>query len=77
MVLSDCKLGAHLSVLLNALGVASTLRSLDISGNEIGNFGARLMAKALQINSSLETLVIDRNQIGSDGFWDLANALKE
>uniref|UniRef100_A0A914UX18 Uncharacterized protein n=1 Tax=Plectus sambesii TaxID=2011161 RepID=A0A914UX18_9BILA len=77
VVLSDCKLGAHLSVLLNALGVASTLRSLDISGNEIGNFGARLMAKALQINSSLETLVIDRNQIGSDGFWDLANALKE
>ncbi len=77
IVLSDCKLGGHLSVLLNALGVASTLRSLDISGNEIGNFGARLMAKALQINSSLETLYIDRNQIGSDGFWDLANALKE
>jgi hypothetical protein len=75
-VLSDCRLGVHLSVLLNTLGVASSLRSLDISGNEMGNFGARLLAKALQINPSLETLYIDRNQITGDGYADLAHALK-
>ncbi|TKR93236.1 hypothetical protein L596_007730 [Steinernema carpocapsae] len=74
--LSDCRLGTHLSVILNTLGVASTLRKLDISGNDLGNFGARLLAKALQINVSLRELTIDRNQITSDGFSDIAHSLK-
>lgn len=42
----------------------------------MGNFGARLLAKALQINVSLKTIIIDRNQITGDGFADIAHALK-
>uniref|UniRef100_A0A1I7YRM4 Carm_PH domain-containing protein n=1 Tax=Steinernema glaseri TaxID=37863 RepID=A0A1I7YRM4_9BILA len=76
LTLSDCRLGNHLSVILNTLGVASTLRKLDISGNDLGNFGARLLAKALQINVSLRELVIDRNQITSEGFADIAHSLR-
>uniref|UniRef100_A0A914S2R6 Uncharacterized protein n=1 Tax=Parascaris equorum TaxID=6256 RepID=A0A914S2R6_PAREQ len=42
----------------------------------MGNFGARLLAKALQINVSLKTIMVDRNQITGDGFADIAHALK-
>ncbi|VDD93574.1 unnamed protein product [Enterobius vermicularis] len=72
LILSDCRLGTHLSVLLNTLGVSSSLQYLDISGNEMGNFGARLLAKALQVNLSLRTLVVDRNQVTGDGYADIA-----
>lgn len=77
LCLSDCRIGVSLCVLLNALGVAPKLKLLDISGNEIGNFGARLLSKALQVNSALETLLIDRNQITFEGYLDIAYALKE
>ncbi|KAI1714065.1 protein CARMIL [Ditylenchus destructor] len=73
--LSDCRLGSYLSVVLNALGVAS-LKSLDISGNDIGNIGARLLSKALQLNNSLKKVSVDRNQIGPDGLAELAHALE-
>ncbi len=42
----------------------------------LGNFGARLLAKALQLNGTLETLVIDRNLITSDGYCDLAHSIE-
>ncbi|VDK87640.1 unnamed protein product [Litomosoides sigmodontis] len=73
--IADCRLGSHLSVLLNTLGVASSLHYLDITGNEMGNFGARLLAKALQINTSLKTVLIDKNQITSGGYVDIAHSL--
>ncbi|VDK72331.1 unnamed protein product [Onchocerca ochengi] len=73
--IADCRLGSHLSILLNSLGVASSLHYLDITGNEMGNFGARLLAKALQINTSLKTVLIDKNQITSDGYVDIAHSL--
>lgn len=41
----------------------------------MGNFGARLLAKALQINTSLETVLIDKNQITGDGYVDIAQSL--
>uniref|UniRef100_A0A0N5B0S5 CARMIL_C domain-containing protein n=1 Tax=Syphacia muris TaxID=451379 RepID=A0A0N5B0S5_9BILA len=75
LILCDCRLGTHLSVLLNALGVSTSLQLLDITGNEIGNFGARLLAKALQVNLSLRTVVMDRNQVTGDGYTDIAHAL--
>ncbi|EFO22296.2 leucine Rich Repeat family protein [Loa loa] len=73
--IADCRLGSHLSILLNTLGVACSLYYLDISGNEMGNFGARLLAKALQINTSLKTVLIDKNQITGDGYVDIAHSL--
>lgn len=42
----------------------------------MGNFGARLLAKALQINGSLKTVLLDRNQITGDGYADIAHSLK-
>ncbi|CAI2311134.1 unnamed protein product [Caenorhabditis sp. 36 PRJEB53466] len=74
--MSECRLGAYLSVLLNTLGATTTLKSLDISGNEIGNFGARILSKALQVNVSLRSVSIDNNHIGADGFVDLATSMK-
>ncbi|EFP10191.1 CRE-CRML-1 protein [Caenorhabditis remanei] len=74
--LSEARLGAYLSVLLNTLGATTTLKSLDISGNEIGNFGARILSKALQVNVSLRSVSIDNNHIGADGFVDLATSMK-
>ncbi|KAH9637129.1 hypothetical protein HF086_016151 [Spodoptera exigua] len=59
--LSDCKLKGDLYGLLNALGGARRLRSLDVGGNLAGDAGARLLAKALQCNCTLQTLYIDRN----------------
>ena len=65
---------AHFAIMLRLLpGFLFCLRYL---GNEIGNFGARLLAKALQINVSLKTVVLDRNQITGDGYADIAQALK-
>ncbi|CAJ0574274.1 unnamed protein product, partial [Mesorhabditis spiculigera] len=76
LVLSDARLGAHLSVLLNTLGATPCLRHLDISANEMGNFGARILSKALQLNASLRTILIDGNHITADGFADIASAIQ-
>ena len=73
--LSDCRIGESIHVILNALGI-SKLSALDISNNEIGNSGARLLSKALQLNHCLQKIFIDRNQITAEGFVELANALK-
>lgn len=53
--LADSKLKAELSVLLNALGSNASLTRLDISGNAMGDMGAKMLAKALQINTKLRS----------------------
>lgn len=40
---------------------------LDISGNGMGDVGARLLAKALQINTRLRKIMLDRNNISLQG----------
>ncbi|KJH42166.1 leucine Rich repeat-containing domain protein [Dictyocaulus viviparus] len=75
LILSDARLGPHLSVLLNTLGASTSLRVLDISNNDLGQFGARILSKALQLNVSLRTIVIDSNHLGIDGLLDLATAI--
>ncbi|XP_063828094.1 F-actin-uncapping protein LRRC16A isoform X2 [Ostrinia nubilalis] len=74
--LSDCKLKGDLYGLLNALGGARRLRSLDVGGNLAGDAGARLLAKALQCNCTLHTLYIDRNAFSLQGLTDIAMALR-
>ncbi|KAG7296191.1 hypothetical protein JYU34_021292 [Plutella xylostella] len=74
--LSDCKLKGDLYGLLNALGGARRLRTLDVSGNLAGDAGARLLAKALQCNCTLQTLYIDRNAFSLQGLTDIATALR-
>ncbi|VDM65148.1 unnamed protein product [Strongylus vulgaris] len=75
LFLSDARLGPHLSVLLNTLGAATSLRFLDISNNDLGHFGARILSKALELNTSLRSIVIDNNHLGVEGLCDLATAL--
>lgn len=51
MAESRLKLGA--SVLLQALGTNPNLTALDISGNAMGDTGAKMLAKALRVNTRL------------------------
>ena len=74
--LPDSRLKGDLYNLINALGSNNCLRTLDISGNQIGDAGARLLAKALQINSHLKTIIYDKNNITLQGYADIAHALE-
>ncbi|KAG7324560.1 hypothetical protein KOW79_012576 [Hemibagrus wyckioides] len=75
--LADSKLKADLSMVLNAVGGNSSLTRLDISGNGMGDMGAKMLAKALQINTKLRTVIWDRNNISAQGLQDVAAALEK
>ncbi|KAF7236031.1 Capping protein, Arp2/3 and myosin-I linker protein 2 [Varanus komodoensis] len=65
------------SILLDSLGSRSTcLVALDISGNAMGDFGAKMLAKALSVNTTLRTLIWDRNNTTLGGFFDVSRALE-
>uniref|UniRef100_A0A8D9EMM6 Leucine-rich repeat-containing protein 16A n=1 Tax=Cacopsylla melanoneura TaxID=428564 RepID=A0A8D9EMM6_9HEMI len=72
----DCKLKNEMYNILSALGTNSSLQVMDITGNLIGDGGARLLAKSLQMNTSLHTLHIDRNNISLSGYTELAYGLE-
>ncbi|NWH89207.1 CARL2 protein, partial [Aegithalos caudatus] len=71
---SRLKLGTN--VLLSALGSNTSLISLDISGNAMGDTGAKMLAKALQINTKLRTVIWDRNNTTAHGLLEVAQALE-
>ncbi|XP_034401871.1 F-actin-uncapping protein LRRC16A [Cyclopterus lumpus] len=75
--LADSKLKTDLSIILNALGSNTSLTKLDISGNSMGDMGAKMLAKALQINTKLRTILWDRNNISPQGLQDVAAALEK
>ncbi|XP_073319009.1 F-actin-uncapping protein LRRC16A isoform X2 [Pagrus major] len=75
--LADSKLKSDLSIVLNALGSNTSLTKVDISGNAMGDMGAKMLAKALQINTKLRTVVWDRNNISPQGLQDVAAALEK
>ncbi|XP_056138404.1 capping protein, Arp2/3 and myosin-I linker protein 2 [Lampris incognitus] len=72
----DSKLKAGTTILINSLGSSTSLTKVDISGNAIGNTGAKMLAKALLTNTKLRTVVWDRNNITARGFQDVADALE-
>ncbi|KFO19993.1 Leucine-rich repeat-containing protein 16C [Fukomys damarensis] len=72
---SRLKLGA--SVLLRALGANPSLTALDISGNAIGDTGAKMLAKALRVNTRLRSVIWDRNHTSALGLLDVAQALEQ
>lgn len=43
----------------------------------MGDFGARMLAKALQINTKLRTVYWDKNGTTIQGFEDVAAALQK
>ena len=65
-----------LSTLCLALRVNTSLSSLLLGGNHIGNEGANSLSQALRVNKSLTSLYLDRNTIGSDGANFLSQALR-
>ncbi|KAM8984696.1 capping protein, Arp2/3 and myosin-I linker protein 2 isoform 1-T1 [Ara ararauna] len=71
---SRLKLGTN--VLLSALGSNTSLTALDISGNAMGDTGAKMLAKALQINTKLRTVVWDKNNTTAHGLLEVAQALE-
>ncbi|XP_028985183.1 F-actin-uncapping protein LRRC16A-like isoform X2 [Betta splendens] len=75
--LADSRLKGDLSIVLNALGSNSSLTRLDISGNAMGDMGAKMLAKALQINSKLRTVIWDKNNTSPQGLQDVAAALEK
>ena len=68
------------SGVVNAVGEClkynSTLTSLDLTGNEIGDDGAAVLGECLQSNTSLKKLSLDYNGIGADGAAALGECLK-
>ncbi|XP_066098619.1 capping protein, Arp2/3 and myosin-I linker protein 2 isoform X2 [Saccopteryx bilineata] len=72
---SRLKLGA--SVLLRALATNPNLTALDISGNAMGDTGAKMLAKALRVNTRLRSVVWDRNHTSALGLLDVAQALEQ
>ena len=50
-----------------ALRQNSTLRSLDLSWNGLGNKGGKALIKALEDNSNLSSLNLASNRIGEPG----------
>ncbi|XP_076279734.1 capping protein regulator and myosin 1 linker 1 leucine rich repeat protein [Lasioglossum baleicum] len=74
--LPDSRLKSDLYNLINALGSNTCLHTLDISGNQIGDPGARLLAKALQINNHLRAIIYDKNNITLLGYADIVHALE-
>ncbi|XP_042631164.1 capping protein, Arp2/3 and myosin-I linker protein 3-like isoform X2 [Cyprinus carpio] len=73
----DSKLKTGTTILINSLGSNASLSKIDISGNSIGDTGAKMLAKALMINTKLKTLVWDRNNVTAGGFMDVANAMEK
>ncbi|KAK2841790.1 hypothetical protein Q5P01_011990 [Channa striata] len=72
----DSKLKTGMHILFSALGGHSALAELDISGNNIGDTGAKMLAKALMNNTRLRALIWDRNNVTARGFQDVADALE-
>ncbi|XP_025116017.1 F-actin-uncapping protein LRRC16A-like isoform X5 [Pomacea canaliculata] len=75
--LAESKLKHDLTFVINALGSNTSLQEIDISGNNIGDFGARMLCKALQINTHLQAVVWDKNGVTAQGFEDIAEALEK
>ncbi|NXH12439.1 CARL2 protein, partial [Bucco capensis] len=73
---ADSRLKLGTNVLLSALGSNTSLVALDISGNAMGDTGAKMLAKALQINTKLRTVVWDRNNTTAHGLLEVAQALE-
>ncbi|XP_053570791.1 F-actin-uncapping protein LRRC16A isoform X2 [Bombina bombina] len=75
--LADSKLKMDVTIIINALGSNTSLTKVDISGNGMGDMGAKMLAKALQINTKLRTVIWDKNNITAQGFQDIAVALEK
>ena len=65
-----------LSTLSLALKVNTSLTSLFLSFNSIGDEGANSLSEALRVNTSLTSLKLSNNSIGDEGAKSLSEALR-
>lgn len=70
------QLKADIVPFLHSLGTSTSLTTLNISCNQIGNTGIVALAKALKINHTLTSLEWDENLTGVLGFVNIRNALE-
>jgi len=54
----------------------AALETLDLTGNNIGDAGAEMLAVVLERNTALKELKLESNGIGSEGAAKLATALE-
>ncbi|XP_063169171.1 capping protein, Arp2/3 and myosin-I linker protein 2 [Candoia aspera] len=73
---AESRLKLRTGILLDGLGSSSHLVALDISGNAMGDLGAKILAKALSVNKTLRALTWDRNNTTLYGFLDVTWALE-
>ena len=64
------------TALAECLKYNTSLTTLSLYDNEIGNDGAAALAECLKFNTSLTTLTLFHNKIGNDGAAALAECLK-
>jgi len=76
LYLNECKLKANLNDFISELGTFENLHLLDISGNEMGEFGVNLLSKSLQVNRSLETLIFDKSNVSIQAYAHILDSLK-
>ena len=67
--------GSGVALLSQVLAVNSSLTSLNLSVNGIGNSGATSLSQALAVNSCLTYLNLSENSIGDSGATSLSQAL--
>ncbi|KAF9176809.1 hypothetical protein BGZ51_009621 [Haplosporangium sp. Z 767] len=68
--------GKEFGILAEALKANSTLTTLNLKWDSIGDNGAQALSEALKANSTLTILSLERNSIESNGAQALSEALK-
>jgi len=69
------ELKTDLTPFIYALATNETLKSVDVSGHQMGNRGGFCLGKAIQTNATLETLKWDHNATTLQGFQSFAIGL--
>ena len=63
-------------VISEALKINSSLNTIDLRDNNIGNEVIKYLSESLKINSSLKKIYLDKNKIGNEGIKYLSESLK-
>lgn len=73
--LSNCRMGHFGAKAIGSVNLPSSLKTLDLSHNGIGNDGAWKLAPVLDSLVNLESLLLSKNQIGDDGASEIGHHL--
>jgi hypothetical protein len=68
--------GEDTAALADALKVNTSVKSIYLESNQIGDAGVTALAEALKVNSSVTLINLDGNQISKKGATALADALQ-